>query len=56
MNSIKLIELYGRRFTPSAKLLGFIAILIVGVSLAFNGKHLDHARDSNTEVELLIKD
>jgi hypothetical protein len=56
MNCEKLIELYGRRLTSSAKLLGFITILIFGVSLAFNGKHGDETHESDTDVEHLLQD
>jgi hypothetical protein len=54
MSNRKLIELYGRRFTPSVKLLGFIAILIFGLLIAFNEKHGDEAHNINVNVEHLL--
>lgn len=35
MNSAKLIELSGRRFTTFSKMFGFILIIVVGVFVAF---------------------
>lgn len=34
MESRKLIEMYGRRFTPIAKLVTFIALIITGIMMA----------------------
>lgn len=36
MTTEKLIELYGRRFTPFARLAGFVAILISSMLIAFS--------------------
>jgi len=43
--------MYGRRFTPSVKLAGFIAILIFGILLAFNRNSAVQAKETNTAVE-----
>jgi hypothetical protein len=56
MSNGKLIELYERRFTHSVKLLGFIAILIFGLLIAFNKNHGDEAHDINVNVEYLLED
>jgi hypothetical protein len=56
MSNGKLIELYGRRFTPSVKLLGFIAILIFGLLIAFNKSHGNEANDINVNIEYLLED
>ncbi len=51
MESRKLIELYGRRFTPFAKIAVFIAILIIGVIIAFTQGHQHPVDVSNPSVE-----
>lgn len=56
MKTSKLIEMYGRRFTPSVKLAGFIAILIFGILLAFNGGNSVQTSETNTTVEQPISE
>ena len=53
MNTGRLTELYGRRFTPSVRLLGFIAILIFGLMIAFKEKQSNEAHDTNVNIEYL---
>jgi hypothetical protein len=43
MTTRKLIELYGRRFTPFARLAGFVAILIFGLLIAFSTRLSDQS-------------
>lgn len=34
MDSRKLIEIYGRRFTPLAEIVAFVVLIIVGIMVA----------------------
>jgi hypothetical protein len=36
MESQKLIELYGRRFTSLAEIVAFVALIIIGIMLAIS--------------------
>lgn len=51
MKTSKLIELYGRRFTASASIAGFIAILIFGVLIAFGTTNGRTTQEENTRTE-----
>jgi hypothetical protein len=55
MTAKKLIELYGRRFTSSSKLMGLIAILIFGVLLAFNSNNENAENHKQIEIQYAIK-
>jgi hypothetical protein len=52
MNANKLIELYGRRLTPSVKLIAFITILTLGILILFKQKTIDQANNTNIEYQL----
>jgi hypothetical protein len=56
MSTKKLIELYGRRFTSSSKLVGFIVILIFGLLLAFHGKSGDLPNATKMNAEYSLED
>lgn len=51
MTTRKLIELYGRRFTPFARLAGFVAILIFGLVIAFSTRPSDQPDAPTINVE-----
>jgi hypothetical protein len=51
MTARKLIDLYGRRFTPLARLAGFVAILIFGLLIAFSTLPSDQPDTSTINVE-----
>lgn len=56
MSTEKLIELYGRRFTPSSKLVGFITILFLGLLIAFNTSRSNCANETNLNIEYSVED
>lgn len=51
MKTRKLMELYGRRYTPFARLAGFVAILIFGILMAFGTCASDQTVRPETTVE-----
>lgn len=47
MKSRKLIELYGKRFTPWTNIAGFIAIIVFGILIAFSQGSQESMIDEN---------
>lgn len=54
MTTRKLIELYGRRFTPFAKIVGLIAIILFGILIAFNGRSSEEGKTNSSSVDLVL--
>jgi hypothetical protein len=56
MTNRKLVELYGKRFTPLAKLAGSIIIVIAGILIAFNQDDQNKMTDRSPAVEQSASD
>ncbi len=51
MTKMALIELYGRRFTPFARIAGFIATLVAGIVVACEDDRQRNFRDHCPSLE-----